>query len=311
MLRQIQFQSVTAGRLASKHHLLSLYSPVLSPAHKQSHSLSSSTELGLPPLKPTECQFLQLTDTEFHIFKGCSELLQEAVAQCQILGHPVVHVPDYIKELFLQYDNEQAENPAIYSNKKSLGITTRQLSNSHRRPTIKDQKPHSLLSASAKIAKGYFIITVLDMFQSILISHWASMPPTELSYVPKFPHLMLYLCRILGRGPDKYITKFRAYCENLAFVPVRFPGVEYDEDESVPLKTPSQCCDPSLDHYRVGSLSQPTTEFRAPDVLRVLRQWGLRQTLGWAEIVQEGVSKACTIGGCHAQRSQMEAFLYR
>lgn len=264
-------------------------------ASNRSLSQIASTSVvrnGLPPLRPTECHFLQLTDTEAHLLSGEGnfELIEEAVSQCQLLGHPIVYVPERIKELFQEFDSEQSNNPAAQSQHKPIGVQRSR-------------------NRSSKSSSGYFIITALDMYSSILIPHWISMPPQELPSVPKFCDLMLFLCKVLGRGPDKYILKFRDRCHQLSFIPMRFPGVEYDDEEEVPLNSPSQCCDPILNNSRVGRLSQPGAEFRSPDVLRVLRLWGLRQTLGWTEMAQEAVSRVCVVADCHAQRAQLEKFL--
>lgn len=296
MVRNIQFQTEMASRLSSKRNAM---------------LCTSRLEIDFPPLRPTDCQFLKLTEIESHLFSkeedSCSsgqyELLEEAVSQCQILGHPVIFVPDWIREMFEEYHDEQSNNSSTESTHQSLNV----LESKQRSHSLKSRRIFK--SSFVGISKsGYDIITVLNMFKSILIPHWISIPYKDLVTVPRFSDLMLYLCKILGRGPDKYILKFRDTCHNLPFIPVRFPGVDY-ENGDIPLKSPFQCCDPILDHYRVGSLSQPGSEFRAPDVLRVLRMWDLKQSLSWVEMVQESVTQMCTIGGCHAQRSTMESYL--
>lgn len=307
IIREPQSLLTVSRRLATT----ALYLTAERNLFSEQHKCSKNNTKNLPPLKPTEANFLDLTDVESHVFLNREAYLYEAVAQCQLLGHPVVLVPESVKQLLLQFDESPQDNPAAQqlqqgNQEKSIGIRPSKTSSINNARHAQKRRFLNVPKCSSR-AVGYVLVSVLDIFARVLLPHWASLPPQELVYVPHFTDLMLCVCKILGRGPDKYILRFRNLCSQLQFVPTRFPGVVYDETEPLPLKPPLGCFDPTLTHLKISQLSQPDTEFRSPDVLRVLRFWGLKQTLGWTEMAQEAMTRMCVGGGCRAGTSHAEA----
>jgi hypothetical protein len=234
----------------------------------------------LSPLKPSQCMFLQLTDIESSVFETQQACLYEAVAQCQLLGHPIVLVPETVKQLIIQFRDVHEKN----GRKKDTRLGIKIRNDSVRSDGENDGTEN--------------LVTFLDIWRRILLPHWVSLASEELLQVPYFETLMLCVCQILGRGPNKVILEFQQVCSSLVFVPLQLPGVVCDDEEHTMFRSPCQCFDPSIHHFNIASMSQPAKEFRSPDVIRVLRCWGMKRSLRWDEMAQEAVTRVCVIPGC-------------